>query len=181
MGLGGKLLGRGCAMRKHLDVDAGLVHFLQAHRAEIEKPFIRVIAAAGFGAGVMLGQFRIPVMLFDGDDRAIRLFHHDASPRNFLRPLPSNAGRPCHDLYPQALSQTRQACVDELRAARVKSLAFDPTQLFTGYAADSTHNSSRRRIPRHFNSGPGTHSASGIASALDADHDAGARRIDPAL
>ena len=64
-----KLLRRRRAVREHLDVDAGLVHFLDAQRAEIVEPLVGLVAAAGFRAGEMLGQFRIPIMLFDGDDR----------------------------------------------------------------------------------------------------------------
>jgi hypothetical protein len=33
----------------------------------------------------MLGQLRIPIMLFDGDDRTIGLFEHDASPATYLK------------------------------------------------------------------------------------------------
>ena len=72
-------------MREHLDVDAGLVHFLDAQRAEIVKPLVGLVAAARFRAGEMLGQLRIPIMLFDGDDRAVRLFEHDASPATLLK------------------------------------------------------------------------------------------------
>ncbi len=72
-------------MREHLDVDAGLVHFLDAQRAQIVEPRVGLVAAAGFRAGEMLGQLRVPIMLFDGDDRTIRLFEHDASPATFLK------------------------------------------------------------------------------------------------
>ena len=67
-------------MRQHLHVDAGLVHFLEAERAQIVEPLVRLVAAAGFRAGEMLGQLRVPIMLLDRDDRAVRLLHHDASP-----------------------------------------------------------------------------------------------------
>ncbi len=69
-------------MREHLDVDPGLVHFLEAQTAQIIEPLVRLVAAAGFGAGEMLGQFRVPVVFLDGNDRTIRLFHHDASPQH---------------------------------------------------------------------------------------------------
>ena len=94
--VGTKLLRRRRAMREHLDVDAGLVHLLEAQAAEIEEPLVGLVAAAGFGAGEMLGQFRVPVMLLDGDDRTIRLLHHDASPRTLLEPLRSNRPVSCH-------------------------------------------------------------------------------------
>jgi len=78
-----KLLGRGGAVRQHLDVDASLVHLLEPQRAQVVKPLVGLVAAAGFGAGVMLGQLRVPIVLFDGDDRTIRLFEHDA-PRGVI-------------------------------------------------------------------------------------------------
>ena len=76
-----KLLGGRCAMREHLDVDPRFVHLLEAQTAQVIEPLIRLIATAGFGTGEMLGQFRVPVMLLDGNDRTIRLFHHDATPQ----------------------------------------------------------------------------------------------------
>ena len=68
------------AVREHLDVDAGLVHFLDAQRAKVVEPRVGLIAAARFRTGEMLGEFGIPIMLFDGNDRNMRLFEHDVSP-----------------------------------------------------------------------------------------------------
>ena len=67
-------------MGKDLHVDSGLVHLLQAQAAQVIKPLIRLIPAASFGTGEMLGQFPVPVMLLDGNDRTIRLLHHDVFP-----------------------------------------------------------------------------------------------------
>ncbi len=78
--VGGQLLGRGRAVRKHLHVDANLVHFLQPPAAEIVEPLFGLAAARALGAVVVLDQLRVPVVLFDGDDRTVRLLHHDASP-----------------------------------------------------------------------------------------------------
>ena len=41
-----QLLGRGRAVREHLDVDAGLVHFLDAQGAQIVEPLVGLVAAA---------------------------------------------------------------------------------------------------------------------------------------
>ena len=55
-----------------------------------------VSAAAGLRPGVMLGQLGVPVMLLDGDDRAIRLLEHDASPYARRSASPSNRRVACH-------------------------------------------------------------------------------------
>ena len=83
--VGRQLLGRGRAVRQHLDVDAGLVHLLDAERAEIIEPLVGLVAAAGFRTGKMLGELGVPIMLFDGDDRTIRLFEHDVYPATILK------------------------------------------------------------------------------------------------
>ena len=83
--IGAEFLGRGRAVRQHLDVDAGLVHFLEPQAAEVEKPLVGLIPPARLGPGEMLGKFRIPIVFFNGDDRAVRLLHHDVSPRRFFR------------------------------------------------------------------------------------------------
>ena len=75
-----KLLGGGGAVREHLNVDAGLAHFLDAQRAQIVEVRVGLVAAARFRTGEMFGEFRIPIMLFDGNNRNIWLFKHDASP-----------------------------------------------------------------------------------------------------
>ncbi len=83
--IGAELLGRGRAVRQHLDVDAGLVHFLEPQAAKVEKPLVGLVAPARLRPGEMLGKFRVPIVFFDGDDRAARLLHHDVSPRCFFR------------------------------------------------------------------------------------------------
>ena len=61
-------------MREHLHVDAGLVHFLDPQGAEVVEPLFGLVATAGFRAGEMLGQLRVPVMLFDRNDRIHSVF-----------------------------------------------------------------------------------------------------------
>ena len=80
--IGPKLLGGGCAMRKHLDVNPGLIHLLETQASQIIEPFVGLIAPASLRTGEMLGQFRVPVMLLNRNDRTIRLFHHDVSPQH---------------------------------------------------------------------------------------------------
>ena len=85
-----QLLGRRRAMRQHLDVDSSLIHFLDPQGAEIEQPLLNGSFTAGLRAGEMLGELGVPIVLFDGDDRTIRLFEHFASPRSLMpawRPL----------------------------------------------------------------------------------------------
>ena len=94
--VGTKFLGGRRAMREDLDVDPGLVHLLETQAAQVKEPLVRLVASPGFGTGEMLGQFRVPVMLLDGNDRTIRLLHHDASPRTLLEPLRSNRPVSCH-------------------------------------------------------------------------------------
>ena len=53
-GFGGQLLRRGRAVREHLHVDAGLVHLLDAQRAEIVQPVVLLAGPAGFTAGIGL-------------------------------------------------------------------------------------------------------------------------------
>jgi hypothetical protein len=74
-------------VRQHLNVDSGLIHLLEPQTAKVIKPFIGLVTAAGFRAGEVLGQFRVPIVLFDGNDRTIRLLEHDASPATLLRPV----------------------------------------------------------------------------------------------
>ena len=74
--VGRQLLRRGRAVRDHLHVDAGLVHLLDAQRAEIEQPLHLRPGPAGFETDVGLGHLGVPVVLLDGDDRAIRLLEH---------------------------------------------------------------------------------------------------------
>src|SRR6185503_4199969 len=42
--VGAEFLGRRGAVRQHLNVDAGLVHFLEAQAAEVEKPLVGLVA-----------------------------------------------------------------------------------------------------------------------------------------
>src|SRR6185437_12633533 len=92
-----ELLGGRRAVREHLDVDACRIHLLEAQAAEIKEPFVRFVAPASFRTGEMLGQFRIPVVFLDGNNRTIRLLHHGISPRLYcLKPFPSNGGGDCH-------------------------------------------------------------------------------------
>ncbi len=157
-----QFLRRGRAMRKQLDVDAGLVHVFQAQLAEVVKHLVGFVAAAGLGAGEMLGKLGIPIMLFDGDDRNIRLFEHDASPVTYRAPFLATAPVP----VTACPCRTRHGLV--LRVSRLPQamkmisrlyLEIRPTQLCTGYAADSSSDSGRRRIPRHSDFDPGAQSA----------------------
>src|SRR5665811_210135 len=60
------------------------------------------------------------------------------------------------------------------------ALAFWPTQLCKGDAADASDPPSRRRIPRHYAPGPGAQSAGRYAYAIDAERGAAHRRDDRA-
>jgi len=82
--VGAEFLGRRGAVRQHLNVDAGLVHFLEAQAAEVEKPLVGLVAPSRLRPCEMLGKFRVPIVFFDRDDRAVRLLHHDVSPRYFF-------------------------------------------------------------------------------------------------
>src|SRR6516225_851862 len=88
--IGTELLSGWRAMRKDLDVDAGLVHLLETQAPQVIEPLVRLTASPGFGAGEMLGQFRVPVVLLDGNDWTIRLEQHGTSPRTLLEPLRIN-------------------------------------------------------------------------------------------
>ena len=76
-----ELLGRRRAVGEHLHVDADFVHLLEAPFAEIVETLLGVAAARRFDAGKGLGQFGIPVVLLERDDRTVRFFHHDAASR----------------------------------------------------------------------------------------------------
>src|SRR5262249_7031295 len=65
------------AVRQHLDVDTGLVHFLEADFAKVIES-IRD-ARIALDAGGLRRQLRIPVMLLDRDDRTFRLLQHGAN------------------------------------------------------------------------------------------------------
>jgi len=74
--VGWNFLRRRRAMGQHLDVDAGLVHFRKAQRAEIEQAPVRLARPSRFDAGEMARHFRIPIVLLDRDDRAFRFLQH---------------------------------------------------------------------------------------------------------
>ena len=165
-------------MREHLDVDAALVHFLEAQCAKIVQPLVGIVAAAGLRPGVVLGQLGIPIMLFDRDDRAIRLFKHGVFPRAFIMPVPSNAEVPCHG---HRLPWTRPACARrhiQIRMEIVVAFASRPTQLITAHASDSPHDLGGRRSARRCDPGDGAQAAADRAGALADDFGAGARRLD---
>ena len=108
--IGRKLLRRGRAMRDHLHVDADLVHFLEAKRAEIEQPVHLRARPAGFQPDVGLGQLGVPVVLFDGDDRAVRLLEH-FTPLAKLSWFRIRGASACHDeaRYEEPVSRSRQS------------------------------------------------------------------------
>ena len=74
--VGGDLLRRRRAVGEHLHVDAGLVHLLDAQRAEIEQALVGLARPPGFDAGEMGGHLRVPVVLLDRDHRTLRLVQH---------------------------------------------------------------------------------------------------------
>ena len=70
----GQLLGRGRAVGEHLDVDAGLVHLLEAPLAELEH----AVHDRGIGLDLaeMLDQLVVVIVLLDRDDRTFGLLQH---------------------------------------------------------------------------------------------------------
>ena len=80
----GEPLRRRRAVRDHLYVDAGLVHFLEPQRAHVEQPVGNgSVTLDGRG---MRGEFFVPVVLLDRDDRTVRLQRH-VLPRLKLAPF----------------------------------------------------------------------------------------------
>ena len=74
-------LQRGRTVREHLDVDAGLVHLLEAQFAEIVQTLDHFgIALDGL---IIVGELLVPIVLFDGDDRTFRLLQHARLPPGF--------------------------------------------------------------------------------------------------
>ena len=75
--LGVHLLHRGRAMRQHLNIDAGLVHLLDAQLAEVAEPLgnARRRTGARIGGRVKRLHLGVQVMLFEGDDE--RLLGHE--------------------------------------------------------------------------------------------------------
>ena len=94
----GQLLGRGRAMRQHLDVDAGLVHLLDAQLAEIVQPLRGIARPPGFDARIGRRQFGIPIVLLQRDDWTFRLLHHDVLCPRWSDGVPSNGGAGCHEI-----------------------------------------------------------------------------------
>ena len=86
-GFGRQFLRRRRAVRDHLNVDAGFVHFLDAERAEIVQPLVLLAGPAGFAAAIGLGEFLVPIMLLDCDDRTKRFFEHRSSLSRFASNL----------------------------------------------------------------------------------------------
>ena len=74
----GELLRRWRAVREDLHVDARLVHFLEAHLAEIVQALEHFRIAHGFTAHELRGQFLVPVVLFQRDHRTFQPWQHDA-------------------------------------------------------------------------------------------------------
>jgi hypothetical protein len=70
----GEPLRRGRAVRDHLHVDTGIVHFLDPQFAHVEQT-VGDGSIALDGRGVR-GKFLVPIVLFDGDDRTVRLERH---------------------------------------------------------------------------------------------------------
>ena len=72
-----ELLRRRRAVRDDLDVDARLVHVLDAQVAEIVEAFELLVVAGALDPRIGLRQLLVPVVLLDRDDRTVRLFQHD--------------------------------------------------------------------------------------------------------
>jgi len=68
------------AVGQHLDVDAGIVHFLEPQRAEIIETPLRLPGPAGFDAGEMRRQLGVPIVLLNRDNRTFRLGQHSRFP-----------------------------------------------------------------------------------------------------
>ena len=75
-GFSRQFLRRRRAVREHLNVDAGVVHFLDAQRPEIMQPVELLAGPAGFGADKGFFELFVPIMLFDGDDGTMRFTEH---------------------------------------------------------------------------------------------------------
>ena len=71
-----ELLGRRRAVREHLDVDPDLVHLLDAQFTEIEQALFRLAPASRLRTGKLLGQFRVPVVFLQRNDRTIWFLEH---------------------------------------------------------------------------------------------------------
>src|SRR5262249_36498688 len=173
---GTDFLGRGGAMGKYLHVDSRLVHFLQAQTAKIIEPFVGLITAARLGAGEVTGQLPVPVMLFDGDDRTIRFFHHGLFPNAWSRLVETVTG--AVTVRPRGTA-TGQKCLIAAVANRLLGrwcFGNDGDSVMHSYAADFPCSSSGRRTSRHFDSGPGAYPAGRFSCAFVIPGRARARR-----
>ena len=93
----GELLRRGRAMGQDLHVDPRLVHFLEAHVAEIVEAFEHFRIAHAFGADEERRQLLIPVMFLQRDHRTFQRWQHDCvSPFASRTRCPSNRESDCH-------------------------------------------------------------------------------------
>src|SRR6266849_2694125 len=79
---GGDFLSGRRAVGQHLDVDAGIVHFLQAKGAEIIETPLRLPGPASFDAGKMRRQLGVPIVLLNRDNRTFRLQQHPRFPNS---------------------------------------------------------------------------------------------------
>ena len=78
-GFGRQFLRRRRAVRDHLHVDADVVHLLDADAGEIVQALALLARPCRLRCRVGLGQFLVPIMLLDGDDRTMRLTEHVSS------------------------------------------------------------------------------------------------------
>ena len=76
-----ELLGAGRAVRQHLDIDFGFIHFPQPQLSHIEQSAFDIGHALAFTAGEHGQQIGIPIMLFERDnERLVRRVVHAMTP-----------------------------------------------------------------------------------------------------
>jgi hypothetical protein len=80
----GKFLPARCSMRKHLDVDTGLVHFLDTKLTEVVEALFQFRRADHVAALELLDQFRVPKVFFDRNHLRPGLLRHDVSSSAFV-------------------------------------------------------------------------------------------------
>ena len=74
-----ELLGRGRAVRQHLDVDPGFIHLLQAHAAQVLQALERSrLRGSRRGRCRCFANSASEIMLFQRDHRTIRFLQHGA-------------------------------------------------------------------------------------------------------
>ncbi len=84
-------------MGEDLHVDPRFVHFLDAHLTEVVEAFEHVGIAHALAADKLRGQFLVPVVLLQRDDRTFQPWQHDVpSPARCWMTLPSNGEGACH-------------------------------------------------------------------------------------